>query len=65
LAPAQHAVRDNLSVTGAFEVLWEGGMDTDTGADSANGLSGRVAGEYEDVGLYFFNLSLNWQFGKD
>ena len=52
-------------MTGAFEVLWEGGMDTDTGADSANGLSGRVAGEYEDVGLYFFNLSLNWQFGKD
>ena len=53
--------RDDLSVTGAFEVMWEGDMDKDTGADSANGLSGRVAGEYEDVGLYFFNLSLNWK----
>jgi long-chain fatty acid transport protein len=58
---ATYAARDDLSVTGAFEVLWEGDMDTDTGADSANGLSGRVAGEYEDVGLYFFNLSLNWK----
>lgn len=58
---ATYAARDNLSVTGAFEVLWEGDMDTDTGAASAADLSGRVAGEYEDVGLYFFNLSLNWK----
>jgi long-chain fatty acid transport protein len=62
---ATYAVRSNLSVTGAFELLWEGNLSTDTGAASAGDLSGRVAGKYNDVGLYFFNLSANWQFGKD
>jgi long-chain fatty acid transport protein len=62
---ATYAVRDNLSVTGAFELLWEGNMSTDTGAASAGDLSGRVAGQYNDVGLYYFNLSANWQFGKE
>jgi long-chain fatty acid transport protein len=62
---ATYAVRDNLSLTGAFELLWEGGMSTDTGVDSETELSGRVAGRYNDVGIYYFNLSANWQFGKD
>jgi long-chain fatty acid transport protein len=62
---ATYAVRDNLSITGAFELLWEGNMSTDTGVASESELTGRVAGKYKDVGIYYFNLSANWQFGKD
>jgi long-chain fatty acid transport protein len=50
---------EDLSLTGAYELVWVGDIDMDT---ERGPLAGRVSGTYEDVSLHVFCLTLEWRF---
>ena len=50
---------EDLSLTGAYELVWVGDIDMDT---ERGPLAGRVSGTYDDVSLHVFCLTLEWRF---
>ena len=50
---------EDLSLSGAYELVWVGDIDMDV---SRGPLAGRVSGTYDDVSLHVFCLTLEWRF---
>ena len=55
---ALYAWNQDVTVGGAYALVWGGDLDMDT----ERGLAGRLSGEYENSALHVFNLSVDWKF---
>jgi long-chain fatty acid transport protein len=56
---AVNKVRDGFEVTYAYSLKWSGNVSVD---QDRGPLAGRVAGDYENVAVQFFAVSLRWSF---
>ena len=54
---ATYDYSERLQFSAAYEILWTGNLDMDL---DRGPLAGELKGEYNDVAIHFFSLSVNW-----
>ena len=56
---AQHVISPTMTLSAAYEYIWSGDLPMDV---QGGPLSGRIAGQFDDVYMQVFNVILNWKF---
>ncbi|MGD2032446.1 MAG: outer membrane protein transport protein [Gammaproteobacteria bacterium] len=57
---AEYRLREGLTVSGTYALVWSGDLDMDV---DRGPLAGRVSGTYTDTAIHAFGLVFNWQYG--